>query len=62
MIDWEIVDQEWRFLTGWPDVRSSEPGKMALRIKSHMFGLGGAISAFEGPVEPPDHLCGDPGR
>ena len=48
MLDWNIVDQEWRFLTGWPDAGSDDPEKMALRIHSHMFGLGGAISAFEG--------------
>ena len=48
MLDWNIVDQEWRFLTGWPDAGSDDPEKMALRIHSHMFGLGVAISAFEG--------------
>ena len=48
LLEWNIVDQEWRFLTGWPDASSDDPDKMALRIHSHMFGLGGAISAFEG--------------
>jgi 3-ketosteroid 9alpha-monooxygenase subunit A len=48
LLEWSIVDQEWRFLTGWPDASSDDPDKMALRIHSHMFGLGGAISAFEG--------------
>lgn len=48
MLDWNIVDQEWRFLTGWPNTSGGDPGRMALRIHSHMFGLGGAISAFEG--------------
>ncbi len=48
LLNWEIVDQEWRFLTGWPDAGSDEPGAMALRIHSILFGLGGAISAFEG--------------
>ena len=48
LLNWEIVDQEWRFLTGWPDVRSDDPDAMALRIHSILFGLGGAISAFEG--------------
>jgi 3-ketosteroid 9alpha-monooxygenase subunit A len=47
-LDWRIVEQEWRFLTGWPDARGHDPDTMALRIHSHMFGLGGAISAFEG--------------
>jgi 3-ketosteroid 9alpha-monooxygenase subunit A len=48
LLNWEIVDQEWRFLTGWPDSRSDDPDAMALRIHSILFGLGGAISAFEG--------------
>jgi 3-ketosteroid 9alpha-monooxygenase subunit A len=48
LLEWNIVDQQWRFLTGWPDAGSDDPDKMALRIHSHMFGLGGAISAFEG--------------
>ena len=48
LLDWSIVDQEWRFLTGWPDARSDDPDEMALRIHSHMFGLGGAISVFAG--------------
>ena len=47
-LNWEAVDEEWRFLTGWPDVRSDDPNKMALYIHSHFFGLGFAISAFEG--------------
>ncbi len=48
LTEWEIVDQEWRFVTGWPDTRSDEPDAMALRIHSYLFGLGGAISAFAG--------------
>jgi 3-ketosteroid 9alpha-monooxygenase subunit A len=48
LLNWEIVDQEWRFLTGWPDSKSDDPDAMALRIHSILFGLGGAISAFEG--------------
>jgi 3-ketosteroid 9alpha-monooxygenase subunit A len=48
MLDWKIVDQQWQFLTGWPNTNSDDPNAMALRIDSHMFGLGGAISAFEG--------------
>jgi 3-ketosteroid 9alpha-monooxygenase subunit A len=67
MLDWKIVDQEWRFLTGWPDAGSDDPDAMALRIHSHMFGLGGAISAFEGSsnhrlifaVTPVDDTCSD---
>jgi len=47
-LNWEAVDEEWRFLTGWPDARSDDPDKMALYIHSHFSGLGFAISAFEG--------------
>lgn len=47
-LDWQAVDEEWRFLTGWPDTHSDDPDKMALRIHSHFSGLGLAISAFEG--------------
>ena len=47
-IDWRIEDHLWKFVTGWPDVASDDPDSMALRIHSHLFGLGGAISAFEG--------------
>jgi 3-ketosteroid 9alpha-monooxygenase subunit A len=47
-LNWEAVDEEWRFLTGWPDARSDDPNKMALYIHSHFSGLGFAISVFEG--------------
>ena len=65
MLDYEVVAQEWRFLTGWPDARSDDPDTMALRIHSHLFGLGGAISVFEGSsnhrlifaVTPVDGTC-----
>jgi phenylpropionate dioxygenase-like ring-hydroxylating dioxygenase large terminal subunit len=48
LLQWEIVDQEWRFLTGWPDQTSDDPEATALRIHSVLFGLGGAMSVFEG--------------
>jgi phenylpropionate dioxygenase-like ring-hydroxylating dioxygenase large terminal subunit len=48
LLHWEIVDQEWRFLTGWPDRTADDPDAMSLRIHSVLFGLGGAMSAFEG--------------
>lgn len=65
MLEYKEVDQEWRFLTGWPDPSSDDPDAMALRIHSHMFGLGGAISVFEGSsnhrlifaVTPVDDTC-----
>ena len=51
LLDWEMVEQEVHFRTGWPDTRSDDPDAMALRIKSHFFGVGGAISAFEGSAQ-----------
>jgi phenylpropionate dioxygenase-like ring-hydroxylating dioxygenase large terminal subunit len=48
VLDWKIVDQEWQFVAGWPDARSDNPEDLALRFHSHLFGLGGAISVFEG--------------
>jgi 3-ketosteroid 9alpha-monooxygenase subunit A len=48
VLDWKIVDQEWQFVAGWPDTRSENPEDLALRFHSHLFGLGGAISVFEG--------------
>ena len=51
LLDWKIVEQEWRFVTGWPDERSDDPAQMALRIRSNLFGVGGAISAFEGSAQ-----------
>lgn len=48
MLDYSASDHAWTFLTGWPDARSDDPEKMALKIHAHMFGLGGSISAFEG--------------
>ena len=26
-LDWEVVDDEWQFLTGWPDARSDDPAR-----------------------------------
>ena len=31
-LNWEAVDEEWRFLTGWPDARRDDPDRMALYI------------------------------
>ncbi len=67
LLNWEVVDQEWRFTTGWSDVRSDDPDAMALRIHSWLFGVGGAISAFEGSANyrlvfattPIDDTCSD---
>ena len=48
VLDWKIVDQEWQFVAGWPDAGSDDSEDLALRFHSHLFGLGGAISVFEG--------------
>src|SRR5262245_4339261 len=29
-LNWEAVEEEWRFLTGWPDARSDDPNKMEI--------------------------------
>jgi 3-ketosteroid 9alpha-monooxygenase subunit A len=50
-LNWEVVDEEWRFLTGWPDTSGEDPDKMALVIHSHYSGLGFAFSAFEGAAK-----------
>lgn len=47
-LEWKADGPIWKFLTGWPNTRSADPDEMALKIHSHLVGLGGAISAFEG--------------
>jgi hypothetical protein len=47
-LNWEAVDEEWRFLTGWPDARSVDPNQMALRIYSHFSGLGSPSARSRG--------------
>ncbi|WP_109530756.1 MULTISPECIES: aromatic ring-hydroxylating oxygenase subunit alpha [Nocardia] len=67
MLDYSAVDHTWNFLTGWPDARSDDPNKMALKIHAQMFGLGGSISAFDGSSKhrlifattPVDDECSD---
>ena len=47
VLDWKIVDHEWQFIAGWPDAQRQPPRSRG-RFHSHLFGLGGAISVFEG--------------
>ena len=47
-LDWQPDGPIWKFLTGWPDVRSEDPDAMSLRIHSWLAGLGGSLTAFEG--------------
>jgi nitrite reductase/ring-hydroxylating ferredoxin subunit len=48
LLDWNIDGPVLKAVVGWPDERSSDPGKTALKLRSNMFGLGGAISIFQG--------------
>jgi phenylpropionate dioxygenase-like ring-hydroxylating dioxygenase large terminal subunit len=48
LLDWHVEGHEWGMVAGWPDAASDDQDTMALVLHSNMFGLGGAISAFEG--------------
>ncbi len=48
-LDWKVVDNEWRFLTGWPDARSADPDRMALYIHSHFSGLASPSASSKVP-------------
>jgi 3-ketosteroid 9alpha-monooxygenase subunit A len=57
LLNWHVKGQEWGMVAGWPDARKAPPeavgadDEMALKLHSNMFGLGGAISAFEGSAQ-----------
>jgi phenylpropionate dioxygenase-like ring-hydroxylating dioxygenase large terminal subunit len=46
LLDYTFADHDWYFIAGWPDASGSDT--MRLKIHSKLFGLGGAITAFEG--------------
>jgi phenylpropionate dioxygenase-like ring-hydroxylating dioxygenase large terminal subunit len=48
VIHWSYDGPIWDFIAGWPDTTSDDPDEMRMKIHSRLFGLGGAISAFEG--------------
>jgi 3-ketosteroid 9alpha-monooxygenase subunit A len=48
VLHWSHEEHEWYFIAGWPDTGSDDPDAMRLKIHSKLFGLGGAITAFEG--------------
>lgn len=48
LLHWSFDEHLWYFIAGWPDTTSDDPDLMRLKIHSRLFGLGGAISAFEG--------------
>ena len=50
-LDWRIEERELRFVAGYRNTRSDDPDDMALRFHSHLFGLGGAMSALEGAAD-----------
>jgi 3-ketosteroid 9alpha-monooxygenase subunit A len=47
-VEWELVNQECHFVAGYPNTRSGVEADMAMYFHSHLFGLGGAVSALEG--------------
>jgi len=48
VLHWSYDEHLWYFIAGWPDTTSDDPDAMRLKIHSKLFGLGGAITAFEG--------------
>lgn len=48
VLHWSYDEHLWYFIAGWPDLSVDDPDAMRLTIHSKLFGLGGAISAFEG--------------
>lgn len=48
VVHWSFDDHLWYFIAGYPDTRSDDPDAMRLKLHSRLFGLGGAISIFEG--------------
>lgn len=48
VLHWSYDQHLWYFIAGWPDLESDDSAAMRLKIHSKLFGLGGAISAFEG--------------
>src|SRR5581483_3194087 len=55
LLNWHVEGHEWGMIAGWPDARKASEADsqddMALVLHSNLFGLGGAISAFEGSTE-----------
>jgi 3-ketosteroid 9alpha-monooxygenase subunit A len=48
VLHWSFDEHLWYFIAGWPDTSLDDPDAMRLKIHSKLFGLGGAITAFEG--------------
>lgn len=47
-VDWTIDETSCRFVAGYPHPRKRVEGEYVLHFHSHLFGLGGAVSALEG--------------
>jgi len=48
VLHWSHDEHLWYFIAGYPNTRSNDPDDMVLKLHSRLFGLGGAISIFEG--------------
>jgi len=48
VLHWSFDEHLWYFIAGYPNTRSDDPDEMILKLHSKLFGLGGAISIFEG--------------
>ncbi len=48
VLHWSYDEHLWYFIAGYPNTRSDDPADMVLKLHSKLFGLGGAISIFEG--------------
>ena len=48
VLHWSYDEHRWYFIAGYPNTRSNDPDDMILKLHSKLFGLGGAISIFEG--------------
>lgn len=51
LLEWERLEHDWRFVAGYPNTRRGREGEMVMRFHSHLFGLGGAVSALEGAAD-----------
>lgn len=48
LLHWSFDEHLWYFVAGYPNTKSDDPDDMILKLHSRLFGLGGAISIFEG--------------
>ena len=48
LLHWSYDEHIWDFIAGYPDTKSDDPAAMRMKLYSKLFGLGGAISIFDG--------------